>query len=158
MLGCFTGVERRFQRFSTSFGVDVVDDYGHHPTEIAAVIATARLSEPKRLVVLFQPHRFSRTARLLEQFGDALAQADALILSDIYPASEAPIPGVDSVRLAASVGQHRDIPIQIADSLDQAVTHVGSHALPGDLILVLGAGSVGQLAPRIVELLERRVA
>ena len=158
VLGCFTGVERRFQRFSTSFGVDVVDDYGHHPTEIAAVIATARLSEPKRLVVLFQPHRFSRTARLLEQFGDALAQADALILSDIYPGSGAPIPGVDSVRLAASVGQHRDIPIQIADSLDQAVTHVGSHALPGDLILVLGAGSVGKLATRIVELLERRVA
>ena len=158
VLGRFTGVERRFQRFCTSFGVDVVDDYGHHPTEIAAVIATARLSEPKRLVVLFQPHRFSRTARLLEQFGDALAQADALVLVEIYPASETPIPGVDSVGLAVSVRQHRDIPIRIADSLDEAVTYVGSHASSGDLILVLGAGSVGQLAPRIVELLERRVA
>jgi len=158
VLSRFTGVERRFQRFCTSFGVDVVDDYGHHPTEIAAVIATARLSEPNRLVVLFQPHRFSRTARLLEQFGDVLAQADALVLSDIYPANESPIPGVDTVGLAASVRQHRDIPIRLADSLDEAATYVGSHASPGDLILVLGAGSVGQLVPRIVEMLERRVS
>ena len=95
---------------------------------------------------------------MLEQFGDVLAQADALVLSDIYPANESPIPGVDTVGLAASVRQHRDIPIRLAESLDEAATYVGSHASPGDLILVLGAGSVGQLAPRIVEILERRVA
>ena len=90
----FQGAERRFQLRGECRGVMVVDDYGHHPTEIAAVIAAARAGIDRRVVVVFQPHRYTRTRDLLDSFGDALAEADDVVLTDIYPAGEAPIAGV----------------------------------------------------------------
>ena len=102
-LESFQGAERRFQRVGEARGVLVVDDYGHHPTEIAAVLAAARLALNRRLVVVFQPHRYSRTARLMESFGDAFSEADEVVLTEIYAASEDPIPGVTADALAEAI-------------------------------------------------------
>ena len=99
----FRGAERRYQTRGTSGGVTVVDDYGHHPTEIAAVLRAARAGRPSRLVAVFQPHRYTRTRDLLDDFGPALALADVVVLTDIYAAGEAPIPGVTLDALAAAV-------------------------------------------------------
>ncbi len=154
-LGGFAGVRRRFQRYRTTSKIDVVDDYGHHPTEIAAVLDTARLSQPGRLVVLFQPHRYTRTARLLDQFGKVLARADAVVLTDVYAASEPPIAGADAAAVAAAVRRHAAIPVHVADSLDAAADRAVASVRPGDMVVVLGAGSVGRLVPRVIELLEK---
>src|ERR687891_375235 len=97
------GAERRFERHGEPGGVLVIDDYGHHPTEIAAVLAAARATLGRRLVVAFQPHRYSRTQQLFEQFGPALKEADEIVLTDIYPASEEPIAGVDVHALAEAI-------------------------------------------------------
>ena len=152
----FTGVERRYSRRRAAGGIDVVDDYAHHPTEIEAVLATARLGSPARLIVVFQPHRYSRTARLLDRFGQALAGADSLVLTDVYAASESRLEGVDAAAVARAVGRHAAVPVAVADSLQDAASRVVELARSGDAIIVLGAGSIGRLAPRIVELLERR--
>ena len=154
-LGCFTGVERRFQCYRAPCGIDVIDDYGHHPTEIAAVFETVRLSQPRRLIVLFQPHRFTRISRLIDRFGEVLAQSDLLVLTDVYAASEEAIDGADSPSLAEAVRKHRAITVELADDLDDAVARVARAANPGDVVVVLGAGSVGKLAPRVVEALTR---
>src|SRR4029078_10888799 len=90
----FQGAERRFQRRGEVGGITVIDDYGHHPTEIAAVLAAARAAKPARIVVAFQPHRYTRTRDLMREFGLALGGADEVVLTDIYAASEDPIPGV----------------------------------------------------------------
>ena len=156
VLGRFTGVERRYSRHRVSAGIDIVDDYAHHPTEIAAVLETARLGGPSRLMVVFQPHRYSRTARLLDRFGKVLARADALLLTEVYAASESRMQGVDAGAVARAVRRHSAVPIQIADSLEDAASRVAGQARPGDMVVILGAGSIGRLAPRLVELLERR--
>ena len=152
----FTGVERRYSRHRAAGGVDVVDDYAHHPTEIEAVLETARLGSPARLIVVFQPHRYSRTARLLDRFGQALAGADSLVLTDVYAASESRLEGVDAAAVARAVERHAAVPVAVADSLQDAASRVVELARSGDTIVVLGAGSIGRLAPRIVGLLERR--
>ena len=103
VLNEFKGAERRYQLRGVARGVTVVDDYGHHPTEIAAVMAAARATLGRRLVIAFQPHRHSRTAHLLEAFGPALRDADEIVLADIYGAGEEPIPGVTVERLAESI-------------------------------------------------------
>ncbi len=152
----FTGVERRYSRRRVSGGIDIVDDYAHHPTEIEAVLETARLGSPDRLIVVFQPHRYSRTARLLDRFGQVLARADSLVLTGVYAASEPRMEGVDAAAVARAVRRHATVPTAIADSLEDAAARVVELAGPGDTIAVLGAGSIGRLAPRIVERLERR--
>lgn len=157
-LGGFRGVERRYSRRRVRGGIEIVDDYAHHPTEIRAVLETARLGRPARLVVVFQPHRYSRTARLLDRFGEVLGLADALLLTEVYAASESRVEGVDAAAVARAVRRRSGVPIAIADSLEDAASRVAALAAAGDLIVVLGAGSVGRLAPRIVELLERRDA
>ena len=103
----FRGAERRFQLLGEAEGVLVVDDYGHHPTEIAAVVAAARAGLERRLIVVFQPHRYTRTERLLPEFGETLAQADVVVLCDIYPAGEDPIPGVTVDAVAAAIAGRR---------------------------------------------------
>lgn len=157
-LGDFTGVRRRFQHFRTASGVDVIDDYGHHPTEIAAVLETARLRQPGRIVVLFQPHRYTRTARLLDRFGEVLARADAVVLTDVYAANEPPIAGADAAAVAAAVRRYAAIPVEVADTLDAATDLAVSSVGSGDMVVVLGAGSVGRLVPRMIDLLERNSA
>ncbi len=155
-LECFTGVERRFQRYRTSNNIDVVDDYAHHPTEIAAVIDTARLSCPRRLVVLFQPHRYTRTARLLTRFGETLACADEVLLTNVYAASESQIEGVDAFAIAAEIERFASIPVHVVDSVDLAVERAVASVGDGDMLVVLGAGSISKVAKKVVHAIEQR--
>ncbi|MGE0813020.1 MAG: UDP-N-acetylmuramate--L-alanine ligase [Vicinamibacterales bacterium] len=155
-LGEFAGAERRFQIRGTVHGITVVDDYGHHPTEIAAVLAAARAAAPSRVVVVFQPHRYSRTAQLLPDFAAVLASADEVVLTDIYAASEAPIPGVTVEALAEAVNRRRAHPSTVVKRLDALAGTVAALARPGDLVITLGAGSIGAVAPALVQELTRR--
>ncbi len=155
-LAGFAGADRRFEVRGEVDGIRVIDDYGHHPTEITAVLETARLGAPRRVVVVFQPHRYTRTHRLLDRFGPALALADMLILTDVFAAGEAPLPGATAEAIAAEVAATSPMPIRRVASLDEAVETVMSVARRGDVIVTLGAGSVGRIAPRIVELLKGR--
>ena len=155
-LGEFGGAERRFERRGVVGGITVVDDYGHHPTEIAAVLAAARAAKPSRIVVAFQPHRYTRTRDLMREFGTALAPADEVVLTDIYAASEDPIAGITIEALAAAVNAGRQTPVHVVPRLDRVAAAVADLARPGDLILTLGAGSIGGLATALVSELERR--
>ena len=148
----FRGVERRFEVRGEPRGILVVDDYGHHPTEIAAVIAAARTLK-RRIVVAFQPHRFTRTSALMEAFGPALAGADHVVLTDIYAAGEERIDGVTLDALAAAVRRSVTVPVEIAPALDDVVASIVRAARPGDVVVTLGAGSIGSLPDRLVEAL-----
>jgi UDP-N-acetylmuramate--alanine ligase len=147
----FNGVDRRFQHRGQARGVTVVDDYGHHPTEIRATLAAARECGHGRIHVVFQPHRYSRTLDLLDQFSGAFADADTVIVLPIYAASEEPIPGVTAERLATKIAGPS---VQFVPDFPAAVAAVAAHAREGDLILTLGAGNVSQLAPQILAALE----
>ena len=116
----FQGAERRFQRLGEEHGVMVVDDYGHHPTEIAAVVAAARAGIDRRIVVVFQPHRYTRTEQLMREFGAALGAADEIVLTDIYSAGEAPIPGVTMEALAKEVRSAAKGSVHVVPSIDRA--------------------------------------
>ena len=147
----FRGVDRRFQRRGEARGVTVVDDYGHHPTEIRATLEAARAYTRGRVHVIFQPHRYSRTADLLEQFCGAFTDADTVVVLPIYAASEEPISGVTAERLAERILGPR---VEFAPDFITAVATVTAPARSGDLILTLGAGSVSQLAPQILAALD----
>jgi UDP-N-acetylmuramate--alanine ligase len=148
----FRGVERRFDVRGEVSGILVVDDYGHHPTEIAAVLAAAK-ALGRRIVVAFQPHRFTRTAALMDAFGPSLEAADHLVLTDIYPAGEDPIPGVTLDALAAAIGRTGRARVDLAPRLDDVVPAVVRVARPGDVVIVLGAGSIGAVPDRLIEAL-----
>ena len=148
-LGEFSGAERRFQVRGERRGVMVVDDYGHHPTEIAAVIAAAR-STGRRLMVVFQPHRYTRTRDLLAEFGTALSGADEVVLTDIYPAGEPPLAGVTVDSVAESVRAAGHCPLHVVPNLADLPGRVASLAKPGDLVITLGAGSIGAVGDRIL--------
>jgi len=152
----FHGAERRFERHGEVNGVMVIDDYGHHPTEIAAVLAAAKATFGRRLVVAFQPHRYSRTQQLLEQFGPSLRDADEIVLADIYAASEEPIPGVTVEALAESIARGSGRPVHVAKQLDEVIAAVSGIARPGDAVITLGAGSIGSLPKRVVAALKDR--
>jgi UDP-N-acetylmuramate--alanine ligase len=149
----FQGAERRYQRRGHVRGVTVVDDYGHHPTEIAAVLKTARAGQPSRLVAVFQPHRYTRTRDLLDDFGRALSAADVVVLTDIYAAGEPPIPGVTLDALAAVVGRTAK-ELHVVAKVDELPSAVAGLAREGDLVVTLGAGSIGGIGDRIVAALE----
>ncbi len=155
-LARFRGADRRFQVHGEVGGVVVVDDYAHHPTEIQAALDTARLRTPARLRVVFQPHRYSRTIRLLDRFGEALAAADEVILTEVYAASEPPIPGATGGAVARAVKRVSSIPVRQVTSLDEIPELVAADSRSGDLVITLGAGSIGTVAPKIVEALRRR--
>ena len=150
-LNHFSGVDRRFQQRGKARGVTVVDDYGHHPTEIRATLAAARECGYRRIHVVFQPHRYSRTLDLLDEFTSAFVDADTVIVLPIYAASEEAIPGVTAERLA---GQILGTQVQYAPEFPSAIAAVAAQANEGDLILTLGAGNVSQLAPQILVALE----
>ena len=152
----FSGVERRFQRLGEADGVLVVDDYGHHPTEIAAVMHTARQQFKRRMLVVVQPHRFTRVSRLMSQFGSVLAGADEVILTEVYAAGETPMPGATSEVLAEVIGQFSESPVHLVRSLDEVVTRVGQLAKRGDLVITFGAGSISGVAGRIFHHLQQR--
>ena len=147
----FSGAERRFQRLGEAGGVMVVDDYGHHPTEIAAVIAAARAGIDRRVVVVFQPHRYSRTAQLMEEFGAALGAADEVVLTDIYAAGEAPLPGVTIDALLAAVRRTARCPVRLVRRLEELADEIAALARPGDLVITMGAGSIGTVGTRILD-------
>jgi UDP-N-acetylmuramate--alanine ligase len=150
-LKTFRGVDRRFQLRGTARGVAVVDDYGHHPTEIRATLAAARECGYKRIHVVFQPHRYTRTADLMDRFAGAFTDADSVFVLPIYAASEKPIPGVTAERLVERIeGPHVQFVADFPSAIDAATTA----AAEGDLILTLGAGNVSQIAPQIVEALK----
>jgi UDP-N-acetylmuramate--alanine ligase len=155
-LAGFRGAERRFEHHGEVHGVMVVDDYGHHPTEIAAVIAAARATLSRRLVIAFQPHRHSRTAHLLAAFGPALVGADEIVLTDIYAAGEEPIPGITVEELAASIRASIAGPVHLVKALDEVVPELLKILRPGDAVIMLGAGSIGTLAKKLVQALEQR--
>src|SRR2546428_7540829 len=144
-LAGFKGVERRFQVLGEKGGVLVVDDYGPRPTEIKGARAAAKNGWGRRLVVLFQPHRFTRTKDLLEEFPAAFKQADHLFLTDIYPAGEAPIPGVTGERLAEVIRRVGTPPLTYVPRKDQLVEAVLPVLKPGDVVVALGAGGGGQI-------------
>jgi UDP-N-acetylmuramate--alanine ligase len=150
-LNRFRGVDRRFQQRGQARGVTVVDDYGHHPTEIRATLAAARECGYRRIYVVFQPHRYSRTLYLMDEFSGAFADADTVIVLPIYAASEEPIPGVTAERLASRIQGPQ---VQFAADFAAAVAAVAAEVREGDLILTLGAGNVSQLAPQILTALE----
>ena len=154
----FQGAERRFERHGEPGGVLVVDDYGHHPTEIAAVLTAARSALGRRLIVAFQPHRYSRTAQLMEAFGPALREADEIVLTDIYAASEEPIPDITIEALAEAIGRGAGKPVRLAKKLEDVVPAILSIVKPGDAVITLGAGSIGTVPQQLVEALERKGA
>ena len=151
-LGAFPGAERRFEVRGEPKGILIIDDYGHHPTEIAAVMAAAR-TLGRRILVAFQPHRYTRTAQLMAAFGPALASADQIVLTDIYPAGEDPIAGVTIDALAAAIRRNVTAPIQVARTLDDVVSAVTRLARPGDVVITLGAGSIGTVPERLIDAL-----
>jgi UDP-N-acetylmuramate--alanine ligase len=157
-LAGFEGAERRFERHGEAGGVLVIDDYAHHPTEIAAMLAAARASVNRRLIAAFQPHRYSRTRNLLDAFGPSLKDADEIVLTDIYAAGEDPIPGVTIDALADSIRRGSGRPVRVVRQLDDLVTELVSVAQPGDAVITLGAGSIGTVPKRLIEALGKRGA
>jgi UDP-N-acetylmuramate--alanine ligase len=152
----FRGVDRRFQLRGRVAGVSVIDDYGHHPTEVKATLAAARQCGFNKIHVVFQPHRYTRTRDLMEEFTTAFADADSLFVLDIYAASEQPIEGISGERLARTIGEKGGRDSQYVSSFADAVSSVAAAAHDGDMILTLGAGSVAQLGPMIVERLKEQ--
>ncbi len=149
----FRGAERRFQDHGEVRGVRVIEDYGHHPTEIAAVIGAARAALGGRLVVVFQPHRYSRTSRLLDRFGPALKGADVIVLTDIYAAGEDPIPNVTVDALADAIRRDVSAPVHLVRDVTDVPAEVARLAQSGDVVLTLGAGSIGAALEAIVSAL-----
>jgi UDP-N-acetylmuramate--alanine ligase len=152
----FRGVDRRFQLRGQAAGVSVIDDYGHHPTEIKATLAAARLCGFGKTHVIFQPHRYTRTRDLIEEFTTAFADADSLFVLDIYAASEKPIEGITGEILAQRIRDKSGKHAQYASSPADAVAAAAAAAHDGDMILTLGAGSVSQFGPLILDKLKER--
>ena len=152
-LATFSGVDRRFQIRGAERGVTVVDDYGHHPTEIRATLESARLGGYRRILVLFQPHRYTRTQFLMDEFAGAFHQSDRLFLMDIYAASEKPIEGVTAEALAERARAFGHRSVDYVGSMEKGIDAIVQSAGEGDLVLTLGAGSVSQAGERILKAL-----
>jgi len=152
----FRGVDRRFQLRGRAAGISVIDDYGHHPTEIKATLAAARQCGFRKIHVIFQPHRYTRTRDLMDEFTAAFADLDFLLVLDIYAASEKPIEGITGATLAEKIREKSGKKVEYAASFVDAVTAVAQAAQDGDMILTLGAGSVSQLGPMILEKLQKQ--
>ena len=155
-LAGFGGVQRRFQVRGAAAGITVVDDYGHHPAEIRATLAAAKAGFDCRVVTVFQPHRYTRTLHLRQEFLTAFNQADVLLVMDIYPAGEAPIPGVTAADLVDGIRAHahRDVTYVGSDRV-QVAEHLADICRRGDLVLTLGAGDVGQIGADLLIRLAR---
>ena len=152
-----TGVQRRFQIKGEVSGVTVIDDYGHHPTEIKAVLKTIAQSFPRsRRYVLFQPHRYTRTQALFEDFTTAFYQSDVLIVTDIYAASEPPIPGVHAEKLATAIQEHGHGNIRYIPNHLELPTMLTEEVQEGDVVLTLGAGNIWQTGEALLEKLKER--
>jgi UDP-N-acetylmuramate--alanine ligase len=150
----FPGADRRMSRRGEAGGVLVVDDYGHHPTEIRATLAALREAvAERRVVVLFQPHRYSRLEALFDDFARSFYDADQLVVADVYAAGEAPREGIDAERLAAAIAEHGHRGARWGGPLPEAVKATLETLQPGDVLLTLGAGSVGRVHEEILRAL-----
>jgi UDP-N-acetylmuramate--alanine ligase len=154
----FRGANRRFQFLLEQDGILVVDDYAHHPTEVKVTLKAARSNKPKRVIAIFQPHRYTRTQYFLEDFAESFKDADKVFLQKIYAASESPLPGISSATLAEKIRSH-GVDVEQVDDAALLVEKVLSIACSGDLILTMGAGDVTELghtiADRLREMLDK---
>ena len=153
-LASFNGVQRRFTVRGETGGVTVVDDYGHHPAEVRATLKGARESFGRRVVCVFQPHRYTRTRDLLDEFVTAFNDADVLLLSEIYAAGEEPIPGVSGEKLAEAIRAYGHKDVTFVGDRAQLARAARARVKPGDLVLTLGAGDVTAVGPELLALLE----
>jgi UDP-N-acetylmuramate--alanine ligase len=152
----FGGVQRRFTVRGEGQGVMVVDDYGHHPAEIRATLAGAREAYRRRLVAVFQPHRYTRTQLLFDQFATSFYDADVVLLSEIYPAGEEPIEGVDAAGLAAAIRQHGHRDVTHCPTPDGLLATLAGRVRPGDLVITLGAGNIWRTGQTLLDQLEKK--
>jgi UDP-N-acetylmuramate--alanine ligase len=152
----FRGVDRRFQVKGEFEGVTIVDDYAHHPTEIRATLEAARLWGAQRLIVIFQPHRYTRTLFLMDDFANSFQATDGVYVLDIYPASEKPIPGVTSPRLVERMSELGFSHARYAPSEQAVIEAVLEDLRAGDLILTVGAGSVGRIGDALARAIQGR--
>jgi UDP-N-acetylmuramate--alanine ligase len=152
----FHGADRRFQVKAEFEGITIVDDYGHHPTEIRATLEAACLWGAKRVIAIFQPHRYTRTLFLMDDFAPCFQAADQVYVLDIYPASETPIPGVTSQRLVERMAKLGFARARYAPSEQAVIQGVLEDSRPGDLILTVGAGSVGRIGDALAEAIRGR--
>ncbi len=153
-LASFSGVKRRFTVTGTAHDITVIDDYGHHPVEIAAVLGAARSSTEKRVIAVVQPHRFTRLRDLFEEFCTCFNDADIVVVADVYPAGEEPIEGFNRDALVDGLrahGHRRAIPLEDADSLHSLIAETAG---PGDMVICLGAGNITQWAASLPQALE----
>ncbi len=156
-LAQYRGVQRRFEIKGESGGITVVDDYAHHPTEIRATLMTARACWPeRRMVVLFEPHRYTRTKALMNEFPPAFSEADEVWITEIYPASEPPIPGVTGKALAETIREGIGGRVEYRPSCSVMGDEIIARLRPGDVVLTLGAGSIGSLSQAILDRLMER--
>ena len=153
-LTMFNGAKRRFQTKGKAHGVWVVDDYAHHPTEIATTLKAARQTQPKRLVCAFQPHRYSRTQLLQKEYGSCFKDADLLVLTDVYSAGEDPIPGIDGELLVKEVAEQTGQKTVYIKDKKEIAAYLKSIAQEGDLIMTMGAGDIVKCGEELVELLK----
>ena len=157
-LAHFSGAKRRFETKGKVGGVWVVDDYAHHPTEIAVTLKAALQTQPERLVCVFQPHRYTRTQLLLDQFAVAFKDCDELIITDIYAASEDPIPGVSGEMLAHKIAETTGQKVRYISGQDKIEETLEREVRPGDLVITMGAGDIYRLGEQLVQALERSEA
>ncbi len=152
----FGGVQRRFQLREEIAGVMLVDDYGHHPAEIRATLAAAKSGWKKRVVAVFQPHRFSRTKALFDDFMTAFYQADKLVVTTVYAAGEQPLEGADAEALAAGIRDHGHRDVNYCSTLQEVADYLAVEVIPGDMVITLGAGNVNQVCDLLTEKLRER--
>src|SRR3989454_3234537 len=153
----FTGADRRFQFKGEEAGITVVDDYGHHPTEVKATLSAARIGAPnRRIVVLFQPHRYTRTNDLMDEFASAFNNADVLFVTDIYAASETPIEGVNAEVLTGRIKSYGHKNAEYVGAVENAAEILREHVREGDLVITLGAGSVHRAGDQLLTLLREQ--
>ena len=154
-LGSYRGVERRFQSRGSVRGVTVIDDYAHHPTEIAATLATAAEQSARRVVAVFQPHRYSRTLAFADEFGRAFADADVVAVTDVYGAGEPPVPGVSGKLIADSICRfYPGRSVAYLPHRDELIAYLSLTARPGDMLLTMGAGDVTSVGEELLARLE----
>lgn len=154
-LTMFNGAKRRFQTKGRVNDIWVVDDYAHHPTEIATTLAAARQTQPKRLICAFQPHRYSRTQLLQKEYGSCFQGCDVLVLTDVYSAGEDPIPGIDGELLVKEVKEQTGQQAVYIQNKNEIAAYLQSIARPGDLIMTMGAGDIVKCGEALVDLLQK---
>lgn len=152
----FTGAKRRFETKGRVDGVWIVDDYAHHPTEIEVTLKAARQTRPDRLICVFQPHRYTRTQLLLDEFAVAFKDCDELVVTDIYAASEEPIPGINGAMLAEKISTTTGQAVQYMSGQDTIEQYLENHVQSGDLVMTIGAGDIYKMGENLVKALERR--